>query len=332
MHWILQDNLFNEAAYQTLLDTLQRLHIPYSIHKVVPFVGELMPEPDQLEISSFNVICMGSYSLRHQAKRYDWEPGVFDLEYADFRMQKEKWGEHMLNYHSKVVPFKDALFTQEEMFIRPIADSKVFSGALFTREEFAKWHNSVVNLAEDTGTTLTPDTLVQVARPSVIYSEYRFWVVKGDIITASMYKLGRRVIYQQIDEASHPDLHQFVAARIKEWEPHDAFCIDVCYVEDGIKIVEINTLNSCGFYAADLSKLVRALEDSFDTTLTDPPFDGSKRYIEILNAGCGGHRDYWGEFDCLHGYQWSCDECPIVTDKYDDDHSDEDDGGYVQLL
>lgn len=32
MHWILQNNLFNEDAYQVLLDTLARFDIPHSIH------------------------------------------------------------------------------------------------------------------------------------------------------------------------------------------------------------------------------------------------------------------------------------------------------------
>lgn len=61
MHWILQDNLFHDPKYQELLDTLIRLNLPYSIHKVVPFVGELIPEP----VAPANTICMGSYSLRH---------------------------------------------------------------------------------------------------------------------------------------------------------------------------------------------------------------------------------------------------------------------------
>ena len=43
--------------------------------------------------------------------------------------------------------------------------------------------------------------------------------------------------------------------------------------------------------------------------LMNPPKKG-KKYWEIVNRGCGGHRDYFGEFDCQHPYGWSCDECP----------------------
>lgn len=316
MHWILQNNLFNEQAYQTLVDTLERMEIPYTIHKVIPFVGELVPAP---EPESTNVICMGSYSLRHSAVKYDWEPGVFDLEYADFQMQREKWGEHMLNFDSRVVPFKDVDFDDELMFLRPTQDSKVFAGKVFTKEEFYEWKHKVVDLEEDFGNSLTKDTLIQVTPPKVIWAEYRFWVVKEKIVTASLYKRGRQVIYKQVSKHERPDLFDYVNARINEWEPHDAFVIDVCETPDGLKIVEINTLNSCGFYDADIPALVDALEEAFDTFLSDPPNPDTKRWQQIIDAGCGGTRDYWGEFDCTHRYEWACDDCPIVTQNYTDE-------------
>ncbi|MDQ1830369.1 ATP-grasp domain-containing protein [Massilia scottii] len=47
---------------------------------------------------------------------------------------------------------------------------------------------------------------------------------------------------------------------IGEWSPHDAFVIDACDCANGMKIVEINTLNSSGFYAADVQRLMLALD------------------------------------------------------------------------
>ena len=64
-------------------------------------------------------------------------------------------------------------------------------------------------------------------------------------------------------------------ARIAEWQPHDAFVIDVAEVPNlhalrhnldephWLKVVEINTLNSSGFYACNIPKLVMALETAF---------------------------------------------------------------------
>lgn len=261
MHWILQNNLFNEDAYQTLLDTLERFGIRYSIHKVVPFVGELVPDP---ELDTKNVICMGSYSMRHAAKKSEWNPGVFDLEPFDFRVQLEHWGELMLNHDSVVSRFQDADFTDRDPhFVRPIHDSKVFAGRVYDYDEFWEWKRKVCVLEHDYGDSLTKDTLIQVCRPKEIYSEHRFWVVKGWIVTCSTYKIGDRVIYKPENEVDDR-FKEFVEGCVGPWQPHDAFVIDVADTPDGIKIVEINTLNSAGFYAADMQKLVMALEDNFD--------------------------------------------------------------------
>ena len=276
MHWILQDNLFNEAAYQHLLETLQRFNIPHSIHKVIPFIGEITPEP---VIETSNVICMGSYSLRHSAKKYGWSPGVFDLEPFPFPMQLEKWGNHMLNADAVVMPFRDVVIGEKRKFLRPIEDSKIFAGRVFDHYEFADWQSKVVLMEDDLPpgaivdgirvTNLSKDSLVQVSPVHEIYAEFRFWIVKGEIVTASMYKMGDKVMY----DSDVPDIyHEFVDEMTTIWEPHDAFVIDVCSVPDdgtiwkGIKIVEINTLNSSGFYAGDMQKLVMALEDAFNDT------------------------------------------------------------------
>jgi hypothetical protein len=39
-----------------------------------------------------------------------------------------------------------------------------------------------------------------------------------------------------------------------------------------------------------------------------------KKYWEVVNRGCGGYRDYWGEYDCKHPYDWTCDDCPCCIE------------------
>jgi hypothetical protein len=258
MHWILQNNIFSETGWDSLVETLTRFGIPFSEHKVVPFVGELLPDPT----IEGDVICFGSYSLRHVAKRKNWYPGVFDLEPQNFVVQMSHWKNHMLNWDSVVSRFEDARFPDDmdDMFVRPIDDSKHFAGKVFEREDFVNWQRNVCLLKLDYGTSLSPDTIVQVCQPHEIYSEYRFWVVRGEIVTASLYKLGDKVQYSSNVD---PRFFYFVNSRISEWSPHEAFVIDVCDTPDGIKIVEINTINSSGFYAGDVQKLVFALEDVY---------------------------------------------------------------------
>lgn len=254
MHWILQENLFKENEWENLVQSLDRFSIPYSVHKVIPFIGELIPtaEPKQKK-----VICFGSYSMRHSAKQFGWNPGVYDLFDTNYLMQYAYWGDLMLNADSDVYSFGNTTL-QEPSFIRPIDDSKYFAGRVFDVVEFLEWQNKVCILEEDYGNSLRPSTLIQVCKPKEIYSEYRFWIVNGKITTKSLYKRGQKVIYSsEVDER----FDAFVLKCIELWQPAKAFVIDVCDTPDGIKIVEINTINAAGFYAGDVQSLVLALEE-----------------------------------------------------------------------
>lgn len=272
MHWILQKNLFNEAGWDRLVETLERFKISYSVHAVIPFVGELEPDinPDG------KVICFGAYSLRHLAQKRGWNPGVYDLAPYTFEEQRKHWGKLMLNYDSEVVRFADAKF-EGVRFVRPIDDTKSFAGRLFDDMEFTQWQADVSKLTPEDGSTITADTLIQLSSPKKIYSEYRCWVVRGEIVTMSQYKLGSRVVYQNMDNLTlSRDARMFAnevlatknrrqditcACGPKDgWHPLPAFCLDVCETPDGWRVVEINTINSSGFYAANMTELVNHLE------------------------------------------------------------------------
>jgi hypothetical protein len=257
MHWVIQSNLYKEKMYEVVMDTVQRFNLSYSEHKVVPFVGDLEPEAHP---ASNNVICLGSYSMRHIAKKNAWHPGVFDIYDQDFEIQRSHWGEHMLNFNSSVLRFGDVVFDEDIKFVRPTTDSKVFSGRIFEREEFEQWQVDLANMGPTNGSTLTMDTLVQVSEPLNIFSEYRFWVVKGKVVTSSMYKRGDQVFYSPEVDQRFTD---YVNHVISIWSPHETFVIDVADTASGLRIVEPNTLNASGFYAGNMQKLIFALENEY---------------------------------------------------------------------
>lgn len=252
-HWVLQSGLGHEAGWETMVETLERFAISYSIHRVVPFVGDLEPEPRP---QTNEVICIGSYAMRHYAKRQGWNPGVFDLEPHDFRQQLVHWGEAMLNADSEIVAFADVRF-EGECFVRPVDDTKSFAGRIFDWDEFADWQRKVAALGADGDLSLHAATLVQVSKPKQIRAEVRCWVVEGRVVTASIYRMGPQVIYSDRVE---PRFTEFAEGLAAQWSPERAFCLDVCETPEGLRIVEINTINSAGFYAADVQKLVMALD------------------------------------------------------------------------
>lgn len=259
MHWLLQADFNAEPGWRGLVQALERFELAYSIHQFElgsSPEGELRPAPT---CAHTNVICLGSYSLRHLARRCAWSPGVFDLAAADFLQQKAHWGDRLLNADSTVCRLGDARVTAPSMFVRPVADSKSFNGQIFARADFERWQHRVC--AHGGTSRLGPSTEVQLAVPRTIYAEYRFWVVQGRIVTQSQYKRGNQVFFSE-----HVDAHlvQFVDACLADWVPHQAFVIDVCDTDRGLRIVELNTLNSAAFYAANLQALVVNLDAAFN--------------------------------------------------------------------
>jgi hypothetical protein len=262
LHWVIQDNIHKERGYDELIRVLEVMDFPYSFHKVIPFVGNI--EPD----AHFKnpVICIGSYSMRHVAMKKQWRPGVFDMKMYNHMVCALHWKHHMLNENCSYCYFGEArppiygttLGDMDQFFIRPNDDSKYFTGTLMSPQEFYEWQHKVRDLGEDDGSGLRNDTVVLIAPPKEIYQEIRCWIVDQKVVTASVYKTGDKVGYSECIDRYVID---FAFRRAVEWQPLRAYVMDIARTAKGLKIIEAQTINSCGFYAANMGKLVSAIDD-----------------------------------------------------------------------
>ena len=260
MHWIIQNNLYQEEGHRDLLQHLERMQIPFTEVKVLPFSEHLSPHErmiPEVHPEGLVMVC-GSTGLAKLATDLCWTPGSFLNDNHDYRVWLQFYGEHLLNPEAKVTRFADVARDWDEFFIRPCADTKTFSGQVFDWEEFADWRNRVINLSE-TYTTLDADTMVSYAPIKRIYREARFFVVDGEIATQSTYKIGSRVTYQT---EVPPTMIEFARRMIAIWQPARAFVMDVALVDgdDYCKLIEINCINCSGFYAIDVQRFVGAIE------------------------------------------------------------------------
>jgi hypothetical protein len=260
MHWVIQENIYSEEGLRELVEVLDRHQLSYSTHKVVPFSGELIPDINP----EGPVVCIGAYSMIRLARARGWTPGVWSNDNFDFEVWRHEWGDRCLNWDAEIYEFDGvsaAHWAGETFFMRPTMDSKAFSGAIFEWSEYQEWRDRVVELGEDDGSTLRAETRVLVSDPKKIMREYRLWVVDREVITASQYKLGDRVVY---DANVDSDVLWFGAGVVSpmshNWVPDRAFVLDVGLTENGYKIIEVNSLNAAGLYAANVGKLVEAIE------------------------------------------------------------------------
>lgn len=101
-----------------------------------------------------------------------------------------------------------------------------------------------------------------MAKLKEILLEWRFFVVNGKPITASLYKRGGEVRYDANVDQRVWDFAQKVC---DTWCPNPALALDICENADKeLKVMEINSICSAGFYALDMFKFVAAIEEHFD--------------------------------------------------------------------
>lgn len=140
-------------------------------------------------------------------------------------------------------------------FIKPDGDTKLFSGHLTSRADFAAWRERMLNSPE-----IEPgagDTMVIVAAPKEFGCEWRFFVVDGQIASACCYRQYGEVMPERwVPEAASDFVRDCIAA----YDPLPAYALDITQIADGsYRVLEINTMNNSGFYACEPGRIVAAI-------------------------------------------------------------------------
>jgi len=289
MLWVVQNNLYNEDGYTRFIGALERLGCDYLVVKPVPFTNILLPadfdsmtqEVDDVEEPYIDpdqrIIVMGATSLSRIAKARGWNPGTFLNDNFDFSVWREGFGpENILNSDSIVAKICDPINVTEmsdTLFVRPVHDTKAFTGLTMSKHDFHDWILQHSVIEEEEFQPLHKNTEIAIASYKEIYAEYRFFVVNAQVVTGSMYKRGSMVQY-----SNHIDDHvlKFAQSMVRYWQekvdstlaiypeahaPAQAYVLDIADTPDGLKVIEINNINSAGFYDADPMLIITALED-----------------------------------------------------------------------
>ena len=257
MLYLVQENLYTEHNENKIYDALEKCNLEYKNFKLRYFIDEI--ELENININ--NVFVFGAVKAAHLSSKMKFNPGSFYNENHDFLVYGPKYGEHMLNHDSHIIKLSDPLPStiKCDFFARPTGDNKILKGEIFNEHEW--------KIAVDFAFCNSPDkealmqNTVQISSPKIIYQEYRFFVVKGKVITWSSYKIGNRIVYDNIVDEYIID---FAQKMVDIYQPADAFVIDICDTPEGLKIVELNCINCSGFYAIDLPKLLMSLEENFN--------------------------------------------------------------------
>lgn len=268
--WLIQSNI-KESRFKDLTEQLERLKCNFQLIKMFAFTNAFysndvlslnFEEAPTLDIpANENIVIMGSVGTSRLGKDLGIFPGGFLTDNSDFGVWSKAYGlENILNYDAvQGKMFELEIPKNGDFFVRPVKDDKTFSGLISNYDSFTSWIDKLKQF-EEGECRLNKDTEIIISGLKQIYSEYRFFIVDGKIVTYSMYKQGNTVIHKQDENL---EVYNFAQKMVDRWNPIDAYVLDIADTSNGPKVIEINAFGSSGFYACDIQKIILAIEEKY---------------------------------------------------------------------
>jgi hypothetical protein len=254
MYYIIQEKLFREHEWDDLIKGLERLDLEYEVVKLLPFVDDF-----EFKTNRKDVFCFGALKMARIVPKYGWNPGVIMTPNHDFQVYKKYYKDNLLNYDSKIYKFGEDFKWNGDFFVRPTLDTKTFTGKVHSMESWKKFRDE--QLTNGHTTTLTKDTDIQVSSIKNIQKEFRFYIVDGNIVTASLYREGSFIRYSDIIDDGATE---YCREMIDIFNLAPAYVMDICLTDEKWKIIECGTINCAGLYKANISLLLMKLEDYYN--------------------------------------------------------------------
>jgi hypothetical protein len=233
-------------------------NVPHKFVGVIPFSREITSDEP---LDGNNFIPYGSTLMTMLTM--DWRGNYFNP--STFRA--ECWNSNradMLNLGAMsitdAVAFLKTQAPKSMWFTRPCEDLKQFSGMVIEAEECWQWFEDAM-LCESSGTYhLSPDTAIVLSTPKNIGAEWRWFIVNGKVVSGSMYRFkGQMRKKEELNINVIDEAQRFADI----WLPHRNCVMDIAIVDDEVKVIEFNTINSSGFYDHNVNNIIRYLYEDF---------------------------------------------------------------------
>jgi hypothetical protein len=262
IRWVLQNNLIAENDRKQLQEACKEIGVEFEEVLVIPFSDEL---PEFTQDDKTNIYYGSTTLMDNVYKQLDKPKGLF-FNHETFSMENyfKQWGEHMLSYGGEFMYVSEFIDddlvgnTDFKVFIRPDGDGKEFDGTVGFESELKEM---LTRMVEYEG-PMNRESTILVAPAYNIQKEWRNYIVDGEIVTSTRYRNNFRLSKSGTDIPE--DMLQFVRDRMKEYQPHDVFAMDIASTkhDDGTMhyyIIECGCMNSVGFYHADIKKYVEGV-------------------------------------------------------------------------
>ena len=257
MYFLIQSNIYSDPDHSRIYGVLDELNYPYE-------TVEILKETTHIELKAnrTDIFVYGSVRLARLALQYkDWKPNSFYGRNHLFEIYSKHYKDNVLNYNFQVMKLTDNIdwTSHPKLFIKPFRDAKVFTGKVFNKHSWADYVYEALEHRQSEH--LNENTLIQISEPQDIFKEARLWVVGKQIIDAGYYKFSEDTLFE-LHVA--PEGIRFAKQMIRTFNIADAFVMDIGLTKNGWKIIEVNCINSSGFYPnTNIKAIIKALYNYF---------------------------------------------------------------------
>jgi len=256
MYYIIQKNIFKDPRYDEIFRVLEKHQIEFEQVAFESNSNEL-----KINTKRTDLFVYGSVKLAKVTSNFNWSPGSFYGGNHEFQKYSKGYGKNTINYGSYICNFADNIkwLNNSELFIKPSIDAKVFTGKIFNESEWNDFVYESLNNSKDQ--RISKDTAIQVSESYSIIKEARIWIIGKKVITSSYYKFHGDI---EFEDSVAPKGLEFAQRMANLFNVADAYVMDIALTDYGWKIVEINCINSAGFYKGNVEKIILALEKFYN--------------------------------------------------------------------
>ena len=266
VHWLIEETNYqndNNVA-QRLMYLLQERGNPVTTFDYVfentdwSFWSSFQREDPAVFFGTWNALSAMSemHDLPQPLAWYAPEPfrcSTYYQKYCDLILQRS-WQMCGVDEFERTAEDAFQLFGVNDcIFVRPDDNNKIFNGDLLKKGNLQGWLRGLRHKKIP-----LDETLMVIARPISIDVEWRFVVVGGKVAGGSQYKTNCCI---DINANYDPRAAEFAELVAATWSPFPVFVVDVGFVKDEYKIVEIGPFNYAGLYKIELEPILEAIEE-----------------------------------------------------------------------
>lgn len=232
-------------------------------HEVIWWKDSWLEEGLAPSLSDSFVVFQGSLGCASNVKELGWSPGAYcnteAFHCTAWYKATSSWLVHEQWKSSSVKDLVehpesalDSLSIGDKFFVRPDSPLKPFSGRVLERSKLSL-------KALDHGFYYDDENLPIIVAPvQQIHEEWRLVVANGRVVASSGYEASGR----KENEPGAPQRVVEYGINIAEsiQAPDPIYVMDICEINSGLKLMELNPFSGADLYNCDRSKIVEAVE------------------------------------------------------------------------